>query len=611
MAKPISEPDRVSDLLQLALEAAKSVAWDWDVRSGHGAWSGDLQAIFGIPSTTYKDVDDFRRCVHAEDRELVWKAVTDAMERQAPYSGEFRIVRPDGSVRWVAARGRFHYSSKGEPECMLGIAVDVTERKTSEDALRRKELELSHAQRVAGVGSWQWDPESDTVTWSDELYRIADRDPKLPPPQFKEHPALFTVESWERLRQAVEEALRIGAPYELDVELVRPDGSTRWLIARGETERDAEGRIVRLLGTAQDITERRRVQETLRESEERLRLAARSGSMYAFDWDRASDVKVRSGEVGPILGLSSESGKAMRQETLTIIHPDDRARVEAAPDVCTPESPTYRVQYRVIRPDGSLVWLEKSGYSFFNEKGEMYRVVGMVADITERKLAEEALTTLRRRLIAAHEAERARISRDLHDDFGQRLALVLMSLNHLKRAAGHTDEDRDQIDNVVKQVGDISKGIRHLSHQLHSATLDYLGLVVALRGLCKELSQQQKVEIRFSHYDIPETVTPEISLCLFRVLQEALHNALKYSKVDRFEVDLRGTPGWIDLIIRDAGVGFDPVKAMKGKGLGLISIQERLKLLNGQLSIDSKQGHGTVVHARVPFALAEAQAAQT
>ena len=149
-------------------------------------------------------------------------------------AAEFRIVRSNGTVRWVAAKGQFYYSPDGDPQRMLGIAVDITERKNAEESLRRKETELKEAQRLAGVGSWQWDPETDTVAWSEELYRIAGRDPSLPAVSYKEHSQLYTVESWDRLQAAVETALQTGAPYELVLEMVRADGTHRWVTARGE-----------------------------------------------------------------------------------------------------------------------------------------------------------------------------------------------------------------------------------------------------------------------------------------------------------------------------------------------------------------------------------------
>ncbi len=601
------EPVTANALLHLALEAGQTVGWDWDVKSGRDSWFGDLQSVFGIPSTTYSGhVEDFRRRVHADDRALVWKAVTHAMESQSLYRAEFRIVRNDGSICWVSAQGRFYYSSDGDPHRMLGIAVDITARKSAQEALRGKDKELTEAQRLAGVGSWRWDPESDTVVWSEELYRIAGRDPKLPAVSFAEHPKLYAPESWERLRRSVEDALRTGSPYELDLELIRADGTTRWVTARGETERDATGRIVQLRGTVQDITERRRSQEALRESEERLRLAAQAGRMYAFEWDRKSDKIVRSAEFTHILGLSSKPKETTCEQMMTVVHPDDRAKVHAALNECTPEDPTYRVQYRVLRDDGSVVWMEKIGYAFFDHKGEVDRAIGMVADITERKLAEEALSTLSRRLIEAQEAERARIARDLHDDIGQRLALTLMTLDQLEQpSANSKPQVPGKMAEVRKQIVDISRSIHNLSHELHSATLRYLGIAKAIQGFCSEFSAQQKVEVNLACQDVPGTVTPEISLCLYRVLQEALHNAVKHSTVRRFEVELRGTSDGVSLTIRDSGIGFDPEKAMKGRGLGLISMQERLKLVNGDLSVDSQPRRGTAIHARVPLSPAD------
>jgi PAS domain S-box-containing protein len=214
--------------------------------------------MFGIHSKMHVGgVEDFRRAVHPDDRALVWTAVEDARQSHTPYVAEFRVRWPDGTVRWVAATGNFLYSADGEPERMLGMAVDVTERKQAEESLRSKEMELTEAQRLAGIGSWQWDPDSDSVVWSEQLYRLVGRDPSLPAVSYKDHAQLYTPESWERLRGAVEEALLSDTPYELDVEMVRGDGTTRWLTARGEVQRNAAGRIAHLRGTVQDITERR------------------------------------------------------------------------------------------------------------------------------------------------------------------------------------------------------------------------------------------------------------------------------------------------------------------------------------------------------------------
>jgi len=333
-----------------------------------------------------------------------------------------------------------------------------------------------------------------------------------------------------------------------------------------------------------------------------LRLAAQAGRMYAYEWDRKTDVIIRSAEFTHILGAKGDSKDTTCQQMLKTVHPDDREKILTAANACTPENPTCRVRYRVVRPDGSVVWLEKNALAFFDAKGKILRMIGMVADITERKLAEEAISGINRRLIEAQEAERARIARDLHDDIGQRLAMLSVTLDQTKRIAPGSDRGfADRIDELRKQVQDISTEVYALSHELHSSKLRHMDMVHAMRGFCMELSEQQNVDINFGHKDIPGSVPPEISICLFRVLQEALHNAVKHSKVRLFDVEARGTSDAILLTIRDTGLGFDAENAMKGPGLGLTSMQERLNLVNGQLSIQSQPSHGTSVHARVPF----------
>ena len=145
----------------------------------------------------------------------------------------------------------------------MSLAVLVEERKRAGEVLRQKEVELTEAQRIAQVGSWQWDPDRDAVSWSQELYRITGREPNLPAVTYAEHSTLYTSESWERLRLAVESALQTATPYELDLEMIRADGTMRWVTARGVAQLDPSGRVVQLRGTLHDITERKRTEESL------------------------------------------------------------------------------------------------------------------------------------------------------------------------------------------------------------------------------------------------------------------------------------------------------------------------------------------------------------
>jgi signal transduction histidine kinase len=310
------------------------------------------------------------------------------------------------------------------------------------------------------------------LTWSEELYLLTGLDPKLPPPPFKEHPNLFTAESWSRLRRAVEEALQSGASYELDVEIVRPDFTTKWVIARGEQMRDARGQVIGLRGTVQDITERKRT--------------------------------------------------------------------------------------------------------------------------------EEALSSVSRRLIEAQEQERARIARELHDDWSQRMALLQIRLEQFEQdMVGLSSQAIQQLRQIAGVAAEVSSSIHNLSHQLHPSKLDTLGLVASLEGLCREFSQHH-LQVQFVHHDIPGQIPKDVTLCLFRIVQEALQNVVKHSRAAEAKVELSGHSDGIDLCVSDSGAGFSPESAQGVSGLGLVSMRERLWLVAGQLSVESEPLHGTQIRVRIP-----------
>ena len=366
---------------------------------------------------------------------------------------------------------------------------------------------------------------------------------------------------------------------------------------REQTERERE-QLVREQATMET---RLQLSAMVRSSDERFHLAAQAGRMYAYEWDAATDMVTRSEECLNILGLSSSETQLTRHQLSAKVHPDDRALFIGVVDQVTPENPASKISYRVMRSDGSVVWVERNARAFFDEQGRLQRMVGMVADITERKRAEEALAGVSGRLITAQEQERTRIARELHDDIVQRLALLANELQQFREDSPNLPEVRNRVEELEKQTYEIATDIQSLSHELHSSKLEYLGIVPAMRGFCNEFSRQQKLEINFKNHDLPSTLPPDVSLCFFRVLQEALHNSAKYSGVRHFDVELWATPSDVRLNVSDSGAGFDLKAAKDGRGLGLISMEERLKVVGGDLLIESQPKHGTTIHARVPL----------
>jgi len=262
----------------------------------------------------------------------------------------------------------------------------------------------------------------------------------------------------------------------------------------------------------------------------------------------------------------------------------------------------YSLEKRYVRKDGTRLWGRLHVSLLKHGDRQFPLVFAFVEDITEGKLAEEELASLTGKLIDAQEQERARIARELHDDTNQRLAMLAVGIEQLKNDLPDNAVGlRSLGDELWKSVLEISKDIQTLAHELHSAKLEYMGLVPAMRGFCREFEEQRKVEIDFNAHESPVPLSPEISLCLFRVLQEALHNSAKHSGLRHFDVQLSGTSDEIHLTVRDTGAGFNRDAARQSRGLGLVSMEERLKLLKGTLSIESHPKWGTTVHARVPL----------
>ncbi len=266
--------------------------------------------------------------------------------------------------------------------------------------------------------------------------------------------------------------------------------------------------------------------------------------------------------------------------------------------LCAGAIDRYSLEKRYVRKDGIQFWGRLNVSLWRNGDGGSPLVFAFVEDITDRKLSELALASVSRRLIEAQERERIRISRELHDDIGQRLAMLTSGLQQLKE---DPFEARGRIAELQKQSAEIADDIQSLSHELHSSKLQVLGIAVATKSFCQEFETQQKVEIDFRSDDLPTALPLDISLGFFRVLQEALRNAAKHSGVRHFEVRLWGTSGEIQLTVSDSGLGFDTEAAKTSRGLGLISMEERLKMLNGTFFIESRPQHDTTIHARAPF----------
>jgi len=344
---------------------------------------------------------------------------------------------------------------------------------------------------------------------------------------------------------------------------------------------------------------KRKAEAVLRESEERFRVMADSTPTLVWMCDARGRITYLNGR--RIVFTGTDSNTDYGDNWITYVHPSDVEHMLGTLYDALKSKQAFSQEYRLRRSDGVYRWMFDVASPRVNGDGSFGGFIGSAIDTTDQKLAQQALAKVSGQLIEAQEQERSRIARDLHDDICQRLALLSMEIEQANRTSnGSSAATKPNLENIQKHCAEIAVDVQTLSHQLHSATLDCLGVVAAIRAFCGELSRQHQVSVEFTESNVPNYLPRDISLCLFRIAQEALHNALKYSETHQFSVALCATEEEVQLVVRDAGAGFD-VEAKKHRGLGLVSMQERVNLVHGRFSVESKPGQGTRIFAAVPF----------
>jgi PAS domain S-box-containing protein len=284
------------------------------------------------------------------------------------------------------------------------------------------------------------------------------------------------------------------------------------------------------------------------------------------------------------------------------LHPEDRREaIETYAAALNNGSEDHQFRYRMIAKDGRIVWI----YDIFRaipESGKQTKCSGLMVDVTEQKRAEESVKRLTGRLISAQEEERKRIARELHDDLNQRVAVLSIELEQLSRSIpNRSSAVEKRFSHIQKEIEKIGTEIHIISHHLHPSKLDHLGLVPAIKSLCKEASGSQGLDVDFHFDDVPARLPKNLKLCMFRIAQEALQNALKHSGATKIDLRLVLSGNSLELLVIDNGSGFVATAEKLLNGLGLTSMEERLRSIDGELRIISSPGRGTVIEAVAPL----------
>jgi len=522
------------------------------------------------------------------------------------------------TVRVTKAGQRIHVSlsispirdTHGQIVGCSGIARDITERKQAQEALRVSEERLRLAQQAASLGTFEWNIRTGVVTWTPELEAMYG----LPSGGFD-----GTQMAWEKLvypedlakvLPLVDDGLKTGRPMKGEWRVVWPDGSVHWIAGHWQVLMDESGKPSRMVGVNADVTERK-------QSEEKL-----------FDVNRALQAQTAAllarEELLRVFVKNVPAAVAMLDRDMHYLQVSDRwctdylpgkmqilggSHYETFPDMPERWKEVHRraLQGETLRAeedrwdgqDGSH-WARWEVRPWQNADGTIGGILILAEDITRRKQMEEAISGMSRKMIDSQEQERARIARELHDDVSQQLALLAVELDQWGQRSSHDSDLHDHIQNARQRIIEIGQDVQNLSHQLHSSKLEYLGLVAAARSFSKEISEKNSVRVEFREDGVPRTLSNEISLALFRILQQALHNAVAHSGAKHVKVRLWEQSNEIHLEVQDLGRGFD-LPTVQSTGLGLTSMRERARLVGGEITIDSGPMAGTTIHVRVPF----------
>lgn len=591
-----------SERIKYALDATRDGIWDWDIPSGEVFFSPQWARLLGYePGEVPRQVGFFYTILHPEDVKAMKRALDDHLASRTPVKqGEVRLRMKSGEYRWFLDRGQVVVrDAAGSARRMVGTITDITERKQAEAVLRETTDRLREAQSIARLGSFHWDAATNRVAWSEELFRIYGQIPGQFEPSFESYAAAVHPADRPHVLEALQTAMETLGSFDHDYRTVLPDGAVRWVHARGRAVVGKGGKLAGLEGTCQDVTARRLAEEAQAEALNRLeKIAGRvPGVVYQYRLrpDGTACLPYASEGLREMYGVGPEEVREDATKVFARHHPDDLPALAASIEQSARDMTPWSHEARLLADDGSVRWLEGNSLPEREADGSILWH-GYIADVTERKLAEEALRNLSHRLVQAGDAERRRIARELHDSTAQDLVAVLMNLSLLQDHLGSRDTIASQIlaDSAALLENSVNE-LRTLAYLAHPPRLDDSGLAGALREYASGCSHRTQLRVAVETPDVFPRLPEPLEMALFRVVQESLANVLRHSGSETATIRLACADRTVTLEIADTGCGFD-TDAQVGAGVGIAGMRERMQYCGGRLEVESGRA-GTTVRA--------------
>jgi PAS domain S-box-containing protein len=518
--------------------------------------------------------------------------MAESLKRQKVTGREVRLRTKSGRiVQAIYSMEVIHVDGE---VCALAAGEDITERLEIERALRESEAKFRLVADTVNAAIWLLQ-DYRFVYFNKEFERVTGYSRE----------ELLLMDPWDmvepdfRAESSARAQARLAgepAPSRYQFAIVTKSGEKRWIdFSAAVTEFNGKPAI---LASALDITATRRAERELKEHAMYMDALVSNVPLGIVIKDEQQRVRFCNPAFEHMFQYSQAEIQGRNLDDL--IAPHDWREAKQLSDAVQDGGAVHTTARR-RRKDGTFIDVELYGVKVFSGSSFL-GAFAIYQDITERRKSEEKLIALRNRLARAQEEERARIARDLHDDTGQRLALLSIDLEQLKQVSMQLKSSlTEQLEALVKAASEITSDVHNVSRRLHPSQVELLGLPAALSNFCKDFAARNGMEIVFVDSGSRQKPPQDAALCLFRVAQEAIRNVQKHSGTQRALVQLDEVGGSMRLCVSDQGTGFDPDSADFAPGLGLLSMQERLHSLGGELFVHARPGGGTCIEACIPL----------
>ncbi len=595
-----------NERFRLIATATNDMVWDWDVVNNKTWWNDNFYIHMGYDRLEFdSNLNAWYDRLHPDDRDKTWSGLKKALADKNKYwTAEYRFIKSSGEAVNIFDRGYILYNESGEAYRVVGSMLDITERMKSMERDRVSNERLRAAEILGKTGYWEWHVKTNKVTWSPGTYLVYDEVESGFTGEFSDFMDRVHPDDRRGLSNILRWVMETGHSVGHDFRIITRNGETRYIQTNAVAEKDEAGNLVSIFGNARDQTENKLSEIQVKKEKDLSDSVINSlpGIFYCCD------------EQGHFLRWNHEMEKVTGYTPLEILQ-------MSATEFFKGDERDYIIEkIRVVFESGSadaeVLFYAKNGTArpyFFKATRSIYEgkpcMLGTGIDITDRKAAESKLEESYRdiRKLTAHlqhirEEERSHIAREIHDELGQQLTVLKMDISWLNKRLGENAESavKKKMKELLEMLDGTVKTVRRISSELRPSMLDDLGLVATMEWQMGEFQKRTGIKTKMKATESDLHLSADNSTGLFRIFQESLTNVARHAGASEVMIILEMDDNYVELSIRDNGVGFEVQEAGNKKTLGILGMRERAHLMGGDYDLHSAPGEGTLVKVRLP-----------